>query len=476
MANNAKTISQQDKDYINKVKNAPPFGMKDKIGYLLGDLGGNTLQVIVNTYLLLFMTSVIGLKPSHFAIIVAICKALDAVNDPIIGGITDRAKGTNKGKYTRIIGLASIPMSILTVLLFVNISGTPYTFKIIWCLLIYFLWGVISTFWNIPYGTMLNTITTDQGQRAELSNFRSIGSTGANVLMQTIAPLVIFNELNEATASGFIILSIIGGIFSIICLYFTTKWCNERVVINVGDENKKIDYVKIIKSFAKNRPLIAVILAYITTKFFVQTTGITYQYVFQVYYQNTEALALLGLLTMIPLVIGMLVVKPLIKRFGKKNLITWPMLISAALFASLAIFPVSPQAWIIIHVIANSFMVFFNLLIWSLIADGVDFQAWLTKERNDGTVYATVTFLVFFVSSLSTSFITMLLDAIGFVPELQVNQAVGVAERIKVMAGTLPAIGCIIVFILFMFIYNLSDERMAEISAEVTAMSSKLGE
>ena len=310
MANKAKTLSQQDRDYINKIKNAPPFGIKDKLGYMLGDLGGNTLQVIVNTYLLLFMTSIIGIKPAHFAIIVAICKALDALNDPIIGGMTDRSQGTKKGKYTRIIGLASIPMSILTVLLFVDISGTPYTIKIAWCLGIYFLWGVISTFWNIPYGTMLNTITTDQGQRAELSNFRSIGSTGANVLMQTVAPLIIFNEINEATASGFLILSIIGAIFSIICLYFTTKWCNERVVINVGAENKKIDYVKVIKSFGKNRPLIAVILAYITFKFFVQTTGITYQYVFQVYYQNTDALAVLGLLTMAPLVIGMLIVEP----------------------------------------------------------------------------------------------------------------------------------------------------------------------
>ncbi|NMB43746.1 MAG: hypothetical protein GX995_06410 [Clostridiales bacterium] len=270
-------------------------------------------------------------------------------------------------------------------------------------------------------------------------------------------------------------LSIIGGIFSVICLYFTTKWCNERVIINVGSENEKIDYVKVIKSFGKNRPLIAVILAYITIKFFVQTTGITYQYVFQVYYQNTDALAVLGLGTMIPLFLGMIIVKPMVKKFGKKKLITWPLLISAALYASLSILPVSPQTWIVIHILANFFMVFFNLLIWSLIADGVDYQAWLTKERNDGTVYATVTFLVFFVSSLSTTFITLILDSIGFVPELQVNQAVGVAGRIKVMAGMLPAIGCIIVFILFMFIYNLSDKEMAKISAEVTEMSNDIG-
>ena len=40
--------------YIENVKNAPAFGLRDKIGYLCGDLGFNSLQVIVNSYLMLY--------------------------------------------------------------------------------------------------------------------------------------------------------------------------------------------------------------------------------------------------------------------------------------------------------------------------------------------------------------------------------------------------------------------------------------
>lgn len=459
---------QRDREYIQYVESAPEFSLKDKLGYMFGDLGGNTLQVIVNTYLLLFMTSVIGITAGHFAIIVAICKALDSLNDPFIGRFTDRAPGTKYGKYNNIIRKVSIPMSIMTVMLFIDVSGFSYGLKIAWCLIIYFLWGVISSFWNIPYGTMLNSISQNQGHRAELSNFRSIGSLGANVIVQTVAPLLIFNNLNEATARGFLILSVIGGIFSIICLFFTTRWARERIVVTTSTEEKqKVNYKKLFFSFLKNRPMISIILAYIIVKFFIQTTGITNQYVFQVYFGDTSTLAYAGIAQMIPMILCMPLLKPLLNKFGKKRLITWTMLIAAATYATLSFVEVSPLAWVVIQGVASFFTGFYSLLIWSLIADGVDYHVWLTGERNDGMVYSVVTFVVFLVASLSTTFITILLSAVGFEPLLQASQAPGVAENIKNLAAILPAIGCVLIFLIFIFIYNLSDKDMEKISDEV---------
>ena len=53
--------------YVKNIKNAPPFGAKDKIGYMLGDLGFNSLQVIVNSYLMLFCVNILGISAVHFA-------------------------------------------------------------------------------------------------------------------------------------------------------------------------------------------------------------------------------------------------------------------------------------------------------------------------------------------------------------------------------------------------------------------------
>ena len=75
-------------------------------------------------------------------------------------------------------------------------------------------------------------------------------------------------------------------------------------------------------------------------------------------------------------------------------------------------------------------------LLWSLIADAVDYQAYLTGQRNDGTVYATITFIVFFAASASTSIIALLLEAVGYDPTLgSMGQLAGVPEKIKMLGA-----------------------------------------
>lgn len=113
-------------------------------------------------------------------------------------------------------------------------------------------------------------------------------------------------------------------------------------------------------------------------------------------------------------------------------------------------------------------------MLWSLIADAVDYQAWLSGSRNDGTVYATITFIVFFAGSLSTSIIALLLEAVGYDAALgSMNQLAGVPGRIKMLAGFWPALGSLLTFICFKFIYNVSDAEMTKVSDELRIRSAK---
>ena len=121
---------------------------------------------------------------------------------------------------------------------------------------------------------------------------------------------------------------------------------------------------------------------------------------------------------------------------------------------------------------ASLFSTCFNLLLWSLIADAVDYQAYITGQRNDGTVYATITFIVFFAGSASTSLIALLLEMVGYDASLgSMGQLAGVAGRIKMLGGFWPMIGCILTFICFKLIYNISDEKMREVSESLRLKS-----
>lgn len=471
---------KQNIAYIEKVKNAPAFGIKDKIGYLCGDLGFNSLQVIVNSYLMLFCVNILEMNPVHFAAIVFICKALDALNDTFIGRTVDRRRPAKNGKMKPYLLWFAVPYAIFTLILFMNVHAMPYAAKIAWVLIIYFFWGIIGTFINVPYGAMSNIITTNQIERTELSNFRSMGSFAASMGTTTIAPLLLFDQNNDPVAGRFILLSVILGIFCTICLFLAHTLIHERVLVEevqVNEKGEKINYLQVAKSFLHNRVMIAVVASYVIVKLFIQPVSTLNQYVFMTYFKDTSSLAMASLTTMGPMLLGMVFLKPLVKRFGKKALVTWPLLGSALMHGANMLLPLGPKEWIFCQLMASACITCLNLLLWSLIADAVDYQAYLTGQRNDGTVYATITFIVFFAASASTSIIALLLEAVGYDPSLgSMGQLAGVPERIKMLGGAWPMLGALLSFICFKFIYNISDARMKEISEELRRKSEETEE
>mgnify|MGYP002509226711 CR=1 FL=1 len=66
------------------MSNAKPFGWKDKIGYGLGDFGCNMSFVFINSYMMVFFVTCLGIDPKHYAAIILIAKIWDAINDPIM--------------------------------------------------------------------------------------------------------------------------------------------------------------------------------------------------------------------------------------------------------------------------------------------------------------------------------------------------------------------------------------------------------
>ena len=466
--------------YIENVKNAPAFGLRDKIGYLCGDLGFNSLQVIVNSYLMLFCVNILGMNAVHFAGIVFICKALDALNDTFIGRTVDRRAPAKNGKMKPYLLWFAVPYAIFTLILFMNVHAMPYAAKIAWVLIIYFFWGIIGTFINVPYGAMSNIITTNQIERTELCNFRSIGSFAASMGTTTIAPLLLFDQNNDPIAGRFILLSVILGVFCTVCLFLAHTLIHERVLVEevkVNENGEKINYLQVAKSFLHNRVMIAVVASYVIVKLFIQPVSTLNQYVFMTYFQDTSSLAMASLTTMGPMLLGMVFLKPLVKRFGKKALVTWPLLGSALMHGANMLLPLGPKEWIFCQLMASACITCLNLLLWSLIADAVDYQAYLTGQRNDGTVYATITFIVFFAASASTSIIALLLEAVGYDPTLgSMGQLAGVPEKIKMLGGAWPMIGALLSFVCFKFIYNVSDARMREISEELRRKSEETEE
>ena len=55
-----KKITSADDNKMTAIKvDAKPFGIKDKIGYMLGDIGNDAILGLVNSFLMIYYTNVL---------------------------------------------------------------------------------------------------------------------------------------------------------------------------------------------------------------------------------------------------------------------------------------------------------------------------------------------------------------------------------------------------------------------------------
>ena len=171
------------------------FGMRDKLAYAAGDLGCNMsfgLKSTVQTFWLVFMMMETGL----FSILLLIVQAWDAINDPLIGSLIDNDRKKYKlGKYKTYILIGALGLLIGGAAVFLPFPKADLVVKSILFVLGYIIWDAAYTFANVPYGTMLNIVTEDAGERTQLSVFRSIGGAIGNILPGVILPFLIWEKV-----------------------------------------------------------------------------------------------------------------------------------------------------------------------------------------------------------------------------------------------------------------------------------------
>ena len=103
-------------------KSLRPFGVKDQIGYVFGDMAGSFVNLFVDAYFLTFCTYVLGISPGWMAGLFLAARLWDAINDPIMGSFPDRWRlGKSGDKFKPWIKLFMIPLALSGILCFANV-------------------------------------------------------------------------------------------------------------------------------------------------------------------------------------------------------------------------------------------------------------------------------------------------------------------------------------------------------------------
>ena len=453
---------------MNK-KQIRPFGVKDEIGYVFGDMAGSFVNLFVDAYFLIFCTNVLGISAGWMGTLFLVARLWDAINDPIMGSLPERWMiGKSGDKFKPWIKIFMLPLALSGVLCFFNVPLEGIALHA-YVAFAYVLYGMSYTGTSMPFGAMASVVSDDPIQRSKLSRARSIGGTIVGIVGLSIVPVVCFDKQSNILPERFTLIAVIFGVLSIISYFVLLNFTQERIRQN-SEKAEKFNYGKVLKATVHNRPLIGVMVATLGSMLFITGSNQVRSYIFKEYYARTDVMSIISLATIPILVICFPLVPKLVAKFGKKATLM-------AAIVSSTIFSVIPVVMEIKNVYVYSALVVlgtigqtvFTMLIWALVTDCLDYSEWKFNERSDGSMYSLYTFSRKIGSTIASTGVSFGLAAIGFVSGSNVVQTAEAVNGIYFLVNIIPVVTCALELIGVGLIFNLNKETTEQMYAELKA-------
>lgn len=447
--------------------NPKPFGLKDKLGYLFGDLGNDTFFALASSFLMLYYTNVLGIHPGIIGLIFVIARVWDAFADILWGRFIDTRPYHPAGKFRPWIIRCAPLLVICGALMFVKIPGMTDNFNAVFAFVTYLIWGTLYSTVNIPYGSLASVITNDSVERSALSTFRSMGGTISYQMIGIVVPLFVFIA-NKPSGERFSAIAVIIAVFAMICYVLCYQLTTERITLANAGQKQNFDLNVTIKALWQNKPFLYIVLASLTLLLGMMVTGSLNSYLFMDYFHNGKLLSVYFMLGFGIMAIVAPLVAPLTKKYGKKEVAAVGMLVSAVAYFLLFLFPVRNVYWYLgLIFVADLGRNFFFYTTWAFVADVIDYHEYLTGRREDGTVYSVYSFTRKMGQALAGGLGAWALAAVGYVQKAP-QQTAEVASNLYKFVTMSSAITFLIIFIILAFWYPMTKGKLSEVSASLS--------
>lgn len=371
-----------------------PLSVRTKVLFSTGDISSSLPLAIQMFFQLYFLTDVARLSPATAGWVLGITRAWDAVNDPIVGLLSDRIK-SRFGRRRLLMVSGAIPLGI-----FFAISWLVPPFSEAG-LAVFYILAIIAfdtafTVVHVGYNSLTPGMTYDYDERSTLNGYRMVVS-----LCGTLAAIIFATLLDQVFESDIQRFAIIGISLGVVAAI--PPWIVASVATEPSSEGQPepLSLVQALRATISNRAFVMLMVIYLASWTAASVLASMLVFYATYYLSVPDQANYFVLLAEGAAVLFVPVVVILARRLEKPRAYIVGIVIWCVVL--LAISAVGREALGIAYILAflcGPGIATALVVPWSMVPDIIEDDEFRTGRRREGAYYA----LVAFFQKLGTGF------------------------------------------------------------------------
>ena len=472
--------------FDSRIKSANTTKAESWLGYFAGP----ALMFIVyiclgGSYLNQFYTDVLGLSGVFLTWMPAISKAVDAITNIIMGRIIDKTR-TRHGKARPYLLLGG-PLIVLSAFLLYAVPKANPTVQMVWIVVSYNLFFAFAfTIYNMSHTLMVPLSTRNTKQRDTLALLTNAGVNMVPGFLVTIVMPIMINAFGvgkDSQGTWIAMMSVLSCFALPACLleyYFTKERVTEDAMAAGKDPKEDVVAFKEQVKACFGNKYWRLIMGY--ALIWQLSTVLSTQSM--LYYCNwvlarsvdggTGLQVLVNVIGQAPLGIGVIILWPLVGKFGKRRVTAIGLVIAVVGCALGLLFSFAAEVnftLILLALIIKSIGTVLTYVMAAQIAESLDHIEYTNKFRADGCSASIYSVIITVCTGIASSILLGGISALGYQAPTSTVQEIVQSEGVRsfftfCFFGT-PLISAAVSAVIMLF-YKVEDE-MPQITAGISA-------